>query len=139
VIVLPYPQLTPTPGSHDDMTVVRDYAAEVLGWRILVKAGFEFDGTSRPRILWTLIGHPFQPDLCGPALLHDALYSSEILPRLDADNVFREALWMAGVHPPTVLSHYRAVRLCGGYVWWRHQPAEVVRWRQYVEVTPCAD
>lgn len=38
---------------------------------LLIPQGFRFDGASIPRVLWSLIGSPFEPDLMTAACVHD--------------------------------------------------------------------
>jgi len=58
--------------------------------RIAVPVGFETDFASIPRALWALFP-PAGP--WGPAaVLHDFLYRTGLVPRAEADRLFREAM-----------------------------------------------
>ena len=83
-----------------------------------VDAGFVFDGASIPRICWTSVGHPLEHRFIYAALLHDALYSSQLLPRETADQYFQTYLKeFAGVGFFTAWKMYTGVRLFGGGAW----------------------
>jgi hypothetical protein len=55
---------------------------------VTVPAGFEFDGASVPRILWTL----FNPvgELFEASIVHDYMYENAIGTKQEADNKFYE-------------------------------------------------
>lgn len=108
-------------------------------YRIIVPAGFTYDGASVPRLLWTLTG--IRPDglIRAAALVHDWLYFYEgRLPpgsfqylnaqgqwenvigrwsRRDADRLFGRMLREAGVARRRRRWAYRAVRAFGWIPW----------------------
>jgi hypothetical protein len=79
--------------------------------------GYWSDGASIPRLVWSIIGSPFEPDLIGPAFAHDGLYSVHVLTRAQADNVLFYGLKQNGVN--TIRSHviWGAVRSCAWCAW----------------------
>jgi hypothetical protein len=103
---------------------------------LVIWAGFVFDGQSVPRLLWPIIGHPFSGRSIAAALVHDALYCSELLPRADSDRIFRR-----------FLDNGRALSACkwlgvraGGWLTWRaHTPISIAAARNYVQVYRRAD
>ena len=84
---------------------------------IQIPKGFYTDGASVPKIFWNI----FSPwgSYFSAALVHDFLYSkdsNEIFPvagRKEADLIFKEAMFNAGVGWITRETVYRAVRLGG--------------------------
>lgn len=88
------------------------FDSEVLARRITVPAGFKSDFASVPRI-------PFAYMLFGgigqrAAVAHDYAYSTGIIPREQADGMFREALRACGVSAWKAALMYAGVRLMGG-------------------------
>ena len=85
---------------------------------LTVKPGFVFDGATIPQICWTTIGHPLEHRFIYAALLHDALYVTQYLPRKTADQYFHRFLTeFAGVGSYTAWKMYTGVRLFGGGAW----------------------
>jgi hypothetical protein len=56
-----------------------------------------------------------------PAVLHDYLYASADLPRMEADRLLYVALRAEGVHELTARTYYRAVRVFGAGPWEAHR------------------
>jgi len=103
------------------------------GRMILVKQGFETDLASIPRVLWNLYP-PMHPDYRGAAILHDGLYSSELLPRAECDWLFLSALQAQGNSWWTRNVFYSAVRGFGGSVWSKHTNESRAEARGFVSV-----
>lgn len=55
-----------------DTPIIFRYKSVV--YKIVIPAGFVFDGASIPRITWTLLGLTPHGDMDGPALPHDYIY-----------------------------------------------------------------
>ena len=102
------------------------------GRTLTVKAGFDFDGVSVPRAFWSSTYHPFHHRTIAAGLGHDALYASELLPRAEADAIFRDLLADWGVSWYTRNKMWIAVRVAGGGVWAQHDPEEVEYYRTLV-------
>lgn len=82
----------------------------------LVPAGFVTDMASIPRAMWSVIGHP--ADKYAPAaVLHDWLYTSHLVSRAQADELFREAMAVLGVGRVRRSVMWAAVRVFGGRRW----------------------
>jgi hypothetical protein len=56
-----------------------------------VPAGFTSDFASIPKVFWTVVGDPDGP-WAPAAVIHDFLYRTAIVPRAEADAIFREAM-----------------------------------------------
>ena len=84
---------------------------------ITIRKGFYTDGASVPKIFWNI----FSPwgSYFSAALVHDWLYSKDstaafpLADRKEADLIFKEAMFNAGVGWVTRETVYRAVRLGG--------------------------
>lgn len=95
-----------------------------------VPPGFVTDGASIPRVLWPMIGHPFESEIIRGAMIHDYYYAkwagtgadgaNEARLRGIADQVLRAALLADGVQPWRAGLIYRGVRLGGWHAWNRH-------------------
>ena len=115
--------------------LLEDVQVSSLGYCINVQEGFVSDMASIPKLFWNLIGSPFTGRYTEAALVHDALYASEALPRKEADGVFLELMAQAGVSYWKRYSMYWAVRLGGGgLVWKKHKPEDVNIARMYIDV-----
>ena len=102
---------------------------------ICVKAGFETDLASIPRILWSLYP-PFDPEYRAAAILHDGLYASELLPRNECDWTLLEAMQAQGNSWWTRNVFYSAVRIGGSSVWAVHTDESRLEARSYVYLLP---
>lgn len=79
--------------------------------KIVVPAGFVSNGTSVPRILWSIF--PPHDYYVKAAILHDYLYNKGIGTRKEADLVFYEALGVLGMPKLLRKGFYYAVRWFG--------------------------
>jgi hypothetical protein len=83
---------------------------------IVVPTGFRTDGASIPKVFWSILGP--HGSYFSAAIVHDFLYSKAsnatwCMSRKDADDLFLEAMWNAGVGWHRNIIH-AAVR-CGGW------------------------
>jgi hypothetical protein len=104
-----------------------DYTYHDRDHRITVAAGFEFDLSSVPRALWSVIA-PFELSIVAP-LVHDFLYEyggdpppGSIQPprtytRREVDDMFRSITETEGVAPWRRRLAYWAVRTFGRWAW----------------------
>ncbi len=76
---------------------------------VTVPAGFEFDGASVPRLLWTM----FNPvgELFEASIVHDYMYENALETKEKADDKFYEIAKMYGAN--RAWAAYWAVRLGG--------------------------
>lgn len=92
--------------------------------------GMRSDGTSMPRLLWSLLGHPFAGVRLKPSLIHDSAYQCALpeeaslwraigsRARKDADDVYLAS--MADEGDEGRFAVYRGVRFGGWLAWSRH-------------------
>lgn len=59
---------------------------------VKVKTGMSTDGASIPRFLWAIIGSPYVGKYRKSAILHDGLYRSQKLSKLDSDILFLDMM-----------------------------------------------
>jgi len=90
---------------------------------IWVPRGFRCDAASVPRLAWFL----FPPwGRCNrAAILHDWLYWAQLCSRLQADEIFREALAACGVPAWRRSVMFNAVRIGGAEYWNKRKPEEI--------------
>ena len=124
------------------LDVIGDQAYEVtqpLVWEdselvIQVNPGFDFDGASIPKALWSAVGSPMTGGYQRAGCLHDALYASEWFARDVCDKLFLEAMESDGVSWIKRNLMYNAVRAFGWTVWKGHKKAEVDEYKKYLTV-----
>ena len=108
------------------------------GWRIEVLPGWYTDGASIPRLLrW--YADPFGGPYAAAAVLHDALYRSQLLTRVESDQVFRAAMIDAGVRRAQAWVLWAGVRIGGWMAWSAKEPDQVWLFqRMYVRLQAAA-
>ena len=100
---------------------------------LVIQPGFVFDGASIPQICWTSIGHPLEHRFIYAALLHDALYVTQYLPRKTADQYFHRFLTeFAGVGSYTAWKMHTGVRLFGGGAWNEKTEEQIESARKFI-------
>ena len=99
-----------------------------------LRPGLRTDGASIPRAFWRVLGCPLRDRHAPAAVLHDALYATELLPRDRADALFLEALQDIGVPAWRSRTLWAGVRAGGAMVWSGHIPEQVRSAREYLEV-----
>ena len=119
---------------EDVFILLEDVTVDVLGYRIRVKKGFDFDGASIPQALWSVYGNPLSGKFRIAALVHDALYASEKLPRELADAIFLDLMKQHKVGYIKRQTMYYAVRSAGWYVWRGHTKEEVEKYKEFIDV-----
>ena len=85
----------------------------------VVPQGFVSDGASIPRVLWPIIGQPFDFRWRKEAVLHDFFYRAEhkIVSRKLADQIFYDSLRDNGLRYTKAQSMYIGLRLFGWAAW----------------------
>ena len=93
---------------------------DAVAWYLEIPIGFETDGASIPRFLWTLCGHPMQKPRLYAALVHDWLYeegSKDGWTRREADMAYRAMLvqfrWRGRFSRLCAALEYYALRMFG--------------------------
>ena len=121
------------PITNNKWILHEDYVCAFKGKIIVIRKDFSTDGASipnTPMIRW-LIGHPFSMPLLPCALVHDALYAGELLPRNECDWLFLELMKRAKIGWVKRNAVWSAVRLGGTFVWARHTVDSVLKARKY--------
>ena len=114
--------------------LLEDVTVEALGYKITVKKGFDFDGASIPQALWSVYGNPLSGKFRIAALVHDALYASEKLPRELADSIFLDLMKQHEVGYLKRQTMYYAVRSAGWYSWKQLTKEEIETYKEFINV-----
>ena len=94
-----------------------DKTVESLGYSVTVKKGFDFDGASIPKWLWSIYGSPLNGNYVVASLIHDGLYASQKLSKNLSDKVFLDVMKQSKVGYIKRTSMYLAVKLFGSKDW----------------------
>ena len=119
---------------EDVFILLEDVVVESLGYKITVKKGFDFDGASIPQALWSVYGNPLSVKFRIAALVHDALYASQKLPRELADAIFLDLMKQHEVGYLKRQTMYYAVRSVGWYAWIKHAEPEIETYKEFINV-----
>jgi len=83
----------------------KDAALLLLDFHVRVRskvrsalAGFDYDGSSKPKVVWSLLGHPFAVSGLIQFTIHDMDYVMNLVPREEADWTMLEGLQAFGGH-----------------------------------------
>jgi hypothetical protein len=101
-------------------------------YTIIVHTGFDFDGASIPRLLWSIAGCPMGGLYSAPACIHDALYASKIFDKKTCDKIFHEAMLVAGVNRQLAKEMYLAVRAFGSSAY--EEAEDIQKYRNLIEI-----
>jgi hypothetical protein len=96
-------------------------ASPLLGRLIEVPVGFETDLASIPWFVQGLISKVGPWDR--PAVIHDRLYRTQTISRLEADNILLQAMDNEGVGSVKKFLIYRNVRMWGWVAWRKNKKA----------------
>ena len=102
---------------NDVFILLEDVTVEVLGYKITVKAGFDFDGASIPKWLWSIYGSPLNGNYVVASLIHDGLYASQKVSKSLSDKIFLDTMKQSNVGYIKRTSMYLAVKMFGGKDW----------------------
>ena len=97
--------------------LVSDMAVQWNGRLVNVPGGFQYDGASIPRALWTIVGNPFEPQFMRAALAHDWLYHVHTYDRQESDALFSGLLQEDGVSKAKAETMRAGIRAFGGRYW----------------------
>lgn len=114
--------------------VLEPVAYENEKYVIEVAGGWETDGASVPKVFQNIFSAYGEQSIYG-AIVHDALYMAEALPRKECDAIFLELLKLKGVGWFKRRVMYRAVRLGGWLVWKKHKPKKVKEAKKFIKIT----
>ena len=95
----------------------KDKTVESLGYSITIKKGFDFDGASIPKWLWSIYGSPLNGNYVVASLIHDGLYASQKVPKGVSDKIFLDVMKQSNVGYIKRTSMYLAVKMFGGKDW----------------------
>ncbi len=95
----------------------KDKTVESLGYSVTVKKGFDFDGASIPKWLWSLYGSPLNGNYVVASLIHDGLYASQKVTKCVSDKIFLDVMKQSNVEYIKRTSMYLAVKIFGGKDW----------------------
>lgn len=130
---LPEPILQPVHGT-DEMMLRADYTVVSGLWQFTVFSGFRTDGQSVPRLLWGFAGNPWDEDVLGAAIIHDALYASEQMTREMCDQWFWRLMLQNKISRIKAWLWHTMVRRGGKWVWKKHTRDSVETARLFVNV-----
>lgn len=121
----------------DKAELLEDFFYEDEHLRISALKGFVFDGASKPKFFWRIVGHPFSHRHIRQAVIHDILYATEYFDREKSDLLFKEMLDIediVDVPEWEELAMYKAVRLGGGDAWDEHTEESIMNALKYIKV-----
>ena len=97
--------------------LLEDITVKSLGYEIKLLQGFDFDGASIPKWLWSIYGSPLTGNYVVASLIHDGLYASQIVSKNLSDKIFLDIMKQSNVGYIKRTSMYLAVKLFGGKDW----------------------
>ena len=105
------------------------YKAVLSNGKVLrIKDKYIFDGASIPRVLWSLIGSPFEFSY---SICHDILYQAELMTRAEADWEFILILKLKGVGWVKRNAMWLGLRAGGWVTWNKHTPESIAEARAF--------
>lgn len=103
--------------NENQFILSKDKTVESLGYSITVKKGFDFDGASIPKWLWSIYGSPLNGNYVAASLIHDGLYASQKVSKIVSDKIFLDVMKQSDVGYIKRTSMYLVVKLLGGKNW----------------------
>ena len=103
----------------DIITLAEELKAEFRDKTVVVPVGFQCDGASVPRFLWSTVSPQVDPRTLRGAVVHDYLYRN-LVPgwtRKEADELFYELIRAVGLSWWKSQKAYWGVRLFGSGAW----------------------
>jgi len=119
----------------DAAMLLEDFHVRV-GTRVFsALAGFDYDGASKPAIVWSLLGPPYSVRSLIQFTLHDEQYVANLLPQSECDWMMLETLGAFGgtswVNRNLVWSAVKAA----GWAVYPKSRRELLKYREYVFMT----
>ena len=106
------------PDDHKNWLVLnQDFQFFVDDKEFRIPLGFSWDGASIPRLTWSIIGDPTEPDFWAASLIHDWLYLTHHTARSTADECIFQALRQCDVSLWRARTIWGAVRVFGWCAW----------------------
>lgn len=97
--------------------LLEDFTLAIDKHIITVNKGFDFDGASIPKWLWSIYGSPLNGNYVVASLIHDGLYASQKVSKSIADKIFLDVMKQSNVGYIKRTSMYLAVKMFGGKDW----------------------
>lgn len=116
-----------------DYELYEDLIYENDNYYYIIKKGFKTDGASIPSIFKILFDN-YQGNYTKAAVIHDALYRSNIVSRKIADNLFLEAMKVLNVSILKRISLYLAVRFGGWFSYHSFNDDEIKKNKEFIEI-----
>ena len=103
-------------------------------WRLLVRYGFDFDGASIKRLVWSLIGDPLALNILIAALIHDIMFcvNHKNWPLEAANSLFYEIQQATG-SPWVKRRMTTAFVRCLGWITWKKSDDYMEKYSYYFE------
>jgi hypothetical protein len=93
-------------------------------YKITIPKGYEWDGATIPRFLWSILGYYPMGKMAEASLIHDWIYVNKgileegfTMTRLECDKLFKQHLIAIKVDDKAINRIYRTVRVAGFYYW----------------------
>ena len=101
------------------LTLKEELVVKFDGKMFVVPPGFECDGASVPRFLWSSVSPQIHPETLRAAVAHDFLYRNHVpgWTRKDADLLFYDLCRQDGLSWWKSQKAYLGIRLFGGSAW----------------------
>jgi hypothetical protein len=118
----------------------RDYTVELIFrgilWRFTIKAGYDTDGASKPRIFWALIGDPLRLEIGIASLIHDILFCVHhpAWPLGLTNLLLLEIIQASGGNWAYRNACHKAVQ-AGGWACWKKTPEQLAKYRPMLITT----
>ena len=77
--------------------LLEDFTLATDKYIITVKKGFDFDGASIPKWLWSIYGSPLNGNYVVASLIHDGLYASQKVSKSVSDKIFLNIMKQSNV------------------------------------------
>ena len=101
------------PGTRNMRLVEPFTFVDSMGFRWTAPVGYETNGASIPRILWSIAGSPFDGPYRRAAVIHDWGCDARPVSSKQVHRMFYDAMLADGVDQDTATRFYAAVRLFG--------------------------
>ena len=108
----------------------------VNGHVMPIPKGFEFNGSSIPRMFWPIVGSPFDPKFMVAALNHDYCFLTHCCSFNEANALFYNDLRVAGVSVVISWTKRIAVSTAGYFVWRKKDVEGLKKLRALLDARP---
>uniref|UniRef100_A0A7S3G4X5 DUF1353 domain-containing protein n=1 Tax=Palpitomonas bilix TaxID=652834 RepID=A0A7S3G4X5_9EUKA len=102
--------------------------------RVTALKGLPSDGASIPKFFWEKLSCPTVGGYVRCTVIHDALYMTKALPRIEADKLMLQMMEFNGVSYFKRHAMYYLVRAAGAGPWNRRTDAEALENMKYIKI-----